>query len=46
MRGFGGGILQVVYLRFFVSKKEHCVAKVLHAIWETFLDEDICKFNP
>ena len=39
-RGFAEGVLQVVLftiLWFKWSVKEHCVAKVLLAVWEIFL---------
>ena len=48
--GFAEEILQLFNLRFCFKwsvkeNQEHYVAKILMAIWETFLYENICNFN-
>ena len=46
--GFGDGVLQVVLftvLWFKWSVKKCCIAKVLLAIWEIFLNENNCNYN-
>ena len=42
---WGVAIVWFTVLFFKRSVKEHCVAKVLLAIWETFLYENNCNFN-